>query len=269
MFTTFTRATAGVFALALLGFSSCQKDESRVTLMPKAAPTLSVATTTPDLVLTTTNANTVGDTLTFTAADFGYQSATAYTLQIDKKGGDFSNPQSFDSGTSAGAFTLTKAQLANAFFALGVPYNATAQVDVRVVASVSATTPKQTSSVVTLTGTPSPVCVPNTTGRTWSLIGLAGVDWNTDVALTYDCYSQTFRARVALKADEFKFRANNDWSVNLGTKKSTSDVSNTTLAKGESLVGGNNNLQITTAGTDTVILAPSADGTTGTVTVKP
>lgn len=269
MFTTFTRATAGVFALALLGFSSCQKDESRVTLSPKAAPTLSVASTTPDLVLTSANANTTGDTFTFTAADFGYQSATAYTLQIDKKGGDFSNPQSFDSGTSAGAFTLTKAQLANAFFALGVPYNTSAQVDVRVVASVSANTPKQASSVVTLTATPSPVCVSNTTGRTWSIIGPAGTDWNTDKALTYDCYSQTFQARLPLNAAEFKFRANNDWSVNFGTAQATSSVTMSTLAKGLALVNGNNNLQITTAGTYTVILAPSADGTSGTVTIKP
>ncbi|GAA4497106.1 hypothetical protein GCM10023172_11490 [Hymenobacter ginsengisoli] len=269
MFTSITRATAGLLTLALLGFSSCQKDETKVTLTPKAAPALSVATTTPDLVLSTANANSTGDTFTFTAADFGYQSATSYSLQIDKKGGDFSSPQSFDGGTSAGAITLTKAQLANAFFALGVPYGASGQVDARVVASVSPNATKQSSSVVTLSATPTPVCVPNTTGRTWSLIGPAGTDWGTDVALTYDCYSQTFKARLPLQAAEFKFRANNDWSVNFGTTQATTAITMSSLAQGITLTNGNNNLQITTAGTYNIVLAPSADGKSGTVTIKP
>lgn len=269
MNTWFTRAAAGLLACAALNLTSCKKDESQVVLTTAAAPTLTASTTSPDLVLTTTNANATAATFTYTAADFGFPAATTYTLQIDKKGGNFSSPQTFAAGTSAGTVSLTRSQLANAYFNLGTAYGATAQVDARVVASVSAAAPSQTSQVVTLTATPTPVCVPNTTGRTWSLIGPAGTDWNTDKPLTYDCYSQTFKATMKLNVGEFKFRANNDWTVNFGVTAATSTVTTSSLASGISLVNNNNNLQITTAGTYNIVLAPSADGTSGSVTIKP
>lgn len=259
-----TRFATGAFALLVLSVASCKKDESQVVLKSAAAPALTTSTTTPDLVLTTTNANATGATFTYTAADFGFPSVTTYTLQIDKKGGNFSNPQTFNGGSTAGTITLSKSQLANAYFALGTSYGATAQVDTRIVASVSPTAPTQVSPVVTLTATPTPVCIPNSTGRTWSIIGPAGADWNTDKALTYDCYTQTFKATMPLNAGEFKFRANNDWGVNLGGSGS--------LATGATLKPGGDNLSIATAGTYTITLSVNTDGTNtvtgGTATVK-
>lgn len=264
MNTWFTRVASGAFALLVLSVASCKKDESQVVLKSAAAPALTASTTTPDLVLTTTNANTTGATFTYTAADFGFQSVTTYTLQIDKKGGDFSSPQTFTAGSTAGAVSLTKSQLANAYFALGTAYGATAQVDTRVVASVGASAPTQVSPVITLTATPTPVCIPNATGRNWSLIGPAGTDWNTDKALTYDCYTQTFKSTMKLNAGEFKFRANNDWGVNLGGTGS--------LATGATLTTNGANLSIATAGTYTITLSVNTDGTNavtgGTATVK-
>lgn len=275
MTTWFTRVAVGAFALVALSFSSCKKDETQVVAKNVAAPSLMSSTATPDLVLTATNSSATAATFTYTAADFGYAAAVTYSLQIDKKGGNFTNPQTFNGGTTAGTITLTKAQLANAFFTLGVVSGTTAQVDTRVVAllttTASVSTPTQASSVVTLTGTPTvapPACTPNTTGRTWSLIGPAGTDWNTDRALTYDCYTQTFKATMSLNVGEFKFRANNDWTVNFGTAGNTSAITLGSLAQGIPLVNNNNNLQIPTAGTYTITLAPSADGTTATVTIK-
>lgn len=53
----------------------------------------------------------------------------------------------------------------------------------------------------------------------WSIIGLAVGGWETtnDVALTYDAANKVYSATVDLVAGEFKFRANQDWTVNLGT----------------------------------------------------
>lgn len=265
MTTWFTRAAAGAFALAVLGVASCKKDESQVVLQTAAAPSLTTSTAAPDLVLTTTNANATAATFTYTAADFGFPAVTTYTLQLDKKGGNFSSPQTFNGGSTAGTITLTKSQLANAYFALGTAYGATAQVDARVVASVSASAPTQISPVVTLTATPTPVCIPNTSGRNWSIIGPAGADWNTDKALTYDCYTQTFKATMPLNVGEFKFRANNDWGTNLGSGTGT-------LSSGASLTNGGPNLSIATAGTYTITLSVTTDAsnnvTGGTATVK-
>ncbi|MGI4834565.1 MAG: SusE domain-containing protein [Janthinobacterium lividum] len=266
MNTWFTRVATGAFALLVLGVTACKKDESQVVLKSSAAPALTASTATPDLVLTTTNANATGATFTYTAADFGFSSVTTYSLQIDKKGGNFSSPQTVSTGATAGTFTLTKSQLANAFFALGYAYGATSQVDVRVVASVSASAPTQVSPVVTLTATPTPVCIPNTTGRNWSLIGPAGVDWSTDKALTYDCYTQTFKATMPLNVGEFKLRANNDWTEALGGA-----AANLATGASVSLTGGN--LSIAKAGTYNITLAVSVDDqkkiTGGTLTVKP
>lgn len=273
MTTLFTRFAAVAFALTALNLTSCKKDESQVVINPSAAPTLAANTTTPNLVLSATNGSDVSTTFTLTPANYGFQAVVNYELQVDKKGGNFSAPQIFSIGTSASTFSLTRSQLATTYFKLGyVSGTANSAVDVRVVATVGSGLSPQVSQVVTLTATPTvapPACTPNTTGRTWSLIGPAGTDWNTDIPLTYDCNTQTFKAKLSLSAAEFKFRANNDWTVNFGTAGATSDITITALANGVPLVNGKNNLQITTAGTYNIELAPDATGTTGTVTVKP
>ena len=262
-----------VFAALLMTATSCKKDETQIVAVNAGAPTLTSSTTTPDLVLTATNPSTPAATFTYTGANFGYQAAITYTLQLDKKGGDFSNPVTYDGGIAPGKITLTTQQLYNAFIKLGGVSGTLKQVDARVTATLSSTSPaKQVSPVVTLTATPTaapPACVPNTTGRTWSLIGPAGTDWNTDIPLIYDCNTQTFKAKLALNAAEFKFRANNDWTVNFGTAGATSAITTAALAAGVPLVNNNNNLQITTAGTYNIELTPDPSGTSGSVTIKP
>jgi hypothetical protein len=58
----------------------------------------------------------------------------------------------------------------------------------------------------------------STTKTTWSLVGDAIIDWNTDTPMTYDVTSGTWIVNsVAIKASGgFKFRANNDWPINYG-----------------------------------------------------
>jgi hypothetical protein len=53
---------------------------------------------------------------------------------------------------------------------------------------------------------------------TWGLVGDATTNgWNgPDMKLTYDSYSDKWRAIVKLKDGEIKFRKNNDWGVNYG-----------------------------------------------------
>ncbi|MFD1294522.1 SusE domain-containing protein [Lutibacter holmesii] len=53
---------------------------------------------------------------------------------------------------------------------------------------------------------------------TWGLVGDATENsWDgPDMPLTYDSYSDTWKAIVTLGTGEWKFRLNNDWSVNYG-----------------------------------------------------
>lgn len=56
------------------------------------------------------------------------------------------------------------------------------------------------------------------TPYTWGLVGSATANgWDgPDMPLTYDSYTDTWRIVAKLSTGEFKFRLNNDWSVNLG-----------------------------------------------------
>lgn len=261
----------GFCALVVLSLTSaCKKDETQAVLTPGAAPTLQASTTTPNLALTTANINASAVTFTYSAANFGYPAAATYTLQFDKKGGNFASPVTFTGGTAAGATSLTTAQLVNIFSSLGYPFSSASQVDVRVVASVGAAAAPSTSPVVTLTGTPVPLCIPNTFGGNWGIVGPAAGGWPgatpTDRMLTYDCYTQTFTLRTALTAGALKFRANQDWGTNLGGPS-------TSLAMGATLALNGPDLNITTPGTYTITLTIKTDASGavsgGSVTIKP
>ncbi|MEJ7665732.1 MAG: hypothetical protein WKG07_42545 [Hymenobacter sp.] len=41
--------------------------------------------------------------------------------------------------------------------------------------------------------------------QAWGIIGPAGVSWDMDITLTYDCVAKTYSYTGALKADEFRF----------------------------------------------------------------
>ncbi|HET9502693.1 MAG TPA: SusE domain-containing protein [Hymenobacter sp.] len=266
----------GLCALVLLGLTSaCNKEETRAVLTPGAAPTLKASTTTPDLALTTANKDAAAVTLTYSAADFGYSPAATYTLQFDKKGGNFASPITLPGGTVAGATPVTTAQLVNIFSSLGYPFNSASQVDVRVVASVSAAVAPAISPVVTLTGTPVPLCIANTNGD-WGIVGTAVDGWpgnplpatQPDRMLTYDCYTQTFTLRTTFTAGAFKLRANKAWSTSLGAATATYSY-----PAGVALSTSGGDLMITTPGTYTVTLTltnnASGSLTGGTVTLKP
>jgi starch-binding outer membrane protein SusE/F len=52
---------------------------------------------------------------------------------------------------------------------------------------------------------------------TWGVIGSATADgWNSDQDMTWDDVNKVLTATLALSAGEIKFRANNNWNVNLG-----------------------------------------------------
>ena len=51
----------------------------------------------------------------------------------------------------------------------------------------------------------------------WGIIGAATPGgWNTSTALTYNSTTKKWEGTVTLTAGEFKFRANDAWTINLG-----------------------------------------------------
>ena len=94
------------------------------------------------------------------------------------------------------------------------------------------------------------------TAMTYSLtlingIGLIGPaqagGWDTDTDLAYDAESGLWKGTVELAADEYKFRANDDWAINWGGAL-------------DALTQGGGNLKIEEAGTYAIELAALCDG---------
>lgn len=236
----------------LFVFSACEKDETQATLTPSNSPTLTTATT--SVVLNQANETRTAITYTWTPVasfkwdnvDHPYNPAVTYSLQIDKQGNSFATPVSLAAGNGP-TTALRVDSLNSALNSLGLNPGTATPVEVRLRASYAANSPIY-SPVLPLTATAYRVCLPPNADR-WSIIGPAGVDWNTDVQLRYDCDTRTYKLTRALNVGEFKFRKNNDWVVNYGSTTPRNASGTAPLD-----TNNNNNIVITTAGVYTITL---------------
>ncbi|GAB3867394.1 hypothetical protein GCM10028824_09700 [Hymenobacter segetis] len=264
--------TALLAGLLAVSFTSCKKDEIRTTATFSDAPKLSSNTTNAGVLL---RANKDNDAVTYTWTPYTYTlsdnttstSPVIYTLQISADGA-FANPYELVAGTDkAASLKLTVGQLNAALINLKAPLTKASTLQVRLKTFVANNESAIYSNAVSISATPYDECVaPNS--DTWSLIGLAGVDWSTDVPLKWSCSENAYVVTMALNADEFKFRRNNDWAVNLGG--AGSGVTTLTVGGTTALATGNPpNLKIGTAGTYTIKLKVTGSGATtaGTVTL--
>ncbi|OON65797.1 hypothetical protein B0919_23185 [Hymenobacter sp. CRA2] len=208
----------------LFAFSACEKDETQATLTPSNSPTLRASTN--SVVLTQANAAQTAITYTWTPissfswqnASSEYQPAVTYTIQLDRQGNNFASPANISAGNGP-TTALTVEALNTSLNTLGLAPGTATPLEARLRASYAANAPLY-SEVLPLTATAYRVCVAprDASGAeiVWSIIGPAGVDWDTDVVLTYDCDTRTYGTTRALNAGEFKFRRNRDWGTNYG-----------------------------------------------------
>jgi hypothetical protein len=271
----FTKFALAALALASVSFSACKKDEVRATLTPSNNPTLT--STTNAVVLTQANASQTAATYTWTPvksldwanAENTYKPAITYYLQIDKKGNNFGAPVSIIAGAGP-TTTLTVGDLNTSLGTLGVTAGTATDLEVRLNASYASNS-TTVSNALPLKATTYDFCAQPASSKAWAIIGQAAKGWGDtdDVAMTYDCASQSYTYTGPFKADEFKFRyGGNDattgkWKADLGGVSST----------GGPLTPGGPNLKIAAAGTYTVVLKPgplTADGkaTGGSYTIK-
>src|SRR5207237_10319596 len=74
--------------IALVAFSSCQKDEDKLVLQPGGTLALTPSTTTP--ALSSTNATGSAVVFNWTPAQYGFSAPVVYSLQFGKAGTNFS-----------------------------------------------------------------------------------------------------------------------------------------------------------------------------------
>ena len=235
-----------VAAFALTALVSCKKDEVKITAAPSG--TLALTSSTNSAVLL--QANETQNAFTFTwnpisiaISDGSMAQPVKYQLQVAKTADGFGYPAVIDAGMG-----MTKAvnvkDFNEALTFIGLPSKVSSPAYVRVAAVVGADAHTFVSNAVPITVTPYTVCLPPAGASAWSIIGPAGVDWSTDVPLTYNCTTNTFDVTRTLNAGEFKFRANKDWGTNYGSNSNT----------GGALVAGGSNIAVTTAGVHTIKL---------------
>ena len=304
---------------AIVAFSCTQDDvEDRPVITPGNAPVLTAPSSGAIYELLPADATTTVERFTWDSADFGGAVEVTYSVQMDKKGGDFTAPQTLGSVVSANQVAVTVEVMNAAALTLkATPFVATDFI-IRIVATTGASTtivsetttaivvkpyttesPKlwlpgsyQGASGYTSDWTPSkapqlessgygktdfegfvyfdapgnykmtaqPAWGPvdygmgasagtidpkggdinmpaagyylfkadtdptkltySATATAWGIIGSATPGgWDNSTAMTYDKTSKLWKVTAVLTGAEFKFRANNAWTYNLGKLK--------------------------------------------------
>lgn len=226
---------AAVVCALGLSITACEKDENRVVINPSAMPALTVSNNAPG-ALTRANANDPGVTFSWSPAEFGYQAAVTYSLEIDKAGNNFASPRVFPMGNDRSK-AFTKGELNQIYNDLDCNLPAAppaTALQARVRASVGDKFAPSMSQVLTVTATPFQAQV--APADSWGIIGDATVNgWNSDADLTYDFCSGTYKiSNFRLDAaGAFKFRANDAWTNNLGgTAAATPNTASPVLTAG-------------------------------------
>lgn len=133
----------------------CEKEETRAVATDGKAATLTASATT--LVLTKPNASNTAVTFTATKADFGFQAAVAYTLQLAVKGTNFASPKEIALDAKALSKTYTVIDLNALFLSMGLPTSVNSNVEARVKSTISATAAPVYSNVIGMVVNPYPL----------------------------------------------------------------------------------------------------------------
>ncbi|MDF7811029.1 SusE domain-containing protein [Hymenobacter sp. YC55] len=152
-----TQAATGLFALAAVVLTSCEKDETRVVLTPTTTPTLTASTTNAGVLVAGNAANNAA-TYSWTPLAFDVSESqkvgvtVAYNVEFAQAGSNFANAASLDAGNGT-TKTFTVGEINNALIRAGLTPGKSGQVDVRLRANYSANQEPLYSNATTLTGT--------------------------------------------------------------------------------------------------------------------
>lgn len=212
MKTLYTKFLGAVAAAMLL--ASCEKDEIQAVMNPTAAvePTLSAQT----VVLLKDDAAKDALTISWAKPDFGFDAAPAYTVLIDKKGGDFAKATAV---SVAGELkkTFKVSELNSILTGLGLAAGTASDVDVKVQSTLG---PKTTLVSAVKTFKATPYLDRLDLSSNWGVVGSAAANgWDgPDMPFYKTDKAGVFAAYVTLKDGEIKFRQDNKWDVNYGDK---------------------------------------------------
>lgn len=205
-----------LFILTLCSFAllSCEKDEDQAILRVGTAPMLQASAS--NIVLTEEDAANDAVVLTWNEADFGYDAAVEYTLQIDTAGNNFATPYTVSMGSD-----LEKSWTVEELNTLLTKLKYTAEeanaVPIRIMASVSEMVNPVYSNPVTVTVTPYSTFVEP--GYLYVPGGYQG--WSVDNAPALISVEDNgiylgVISFVGADSKEFKFTPQRNWNTDYG-----------------------------------------------------
>jgi hypothetical protein len=206
----------------LLIFFGCEEEERGPVVGVFTPPSLSSPSGGTSYVLTEDDAEVTMATFTWSAADFGFSSATSYTVQLDKTGGDFSSP--IDLGTTSKLELVSTVGDVNGKLLLAniIPDIST-DFDLRVRAVIHAEVDTLFSSIATISITPYDVIIIYPSlyipGNYQAASGY-GADWSpADAPEIYSLLDNNkYEGYVYMEGtgNMFKFTDLPNWDVNWG-----------------------------------------------------
>ncbi|MBS7563748.1 SusE domain-containing protein [Mucilaginibacter sp. Bleaf8] len=138
-------------SIMLLMLSSCKKDETKAYSSLGSTGTLTASTTAPALSLETAANTAVTFSFPETSVS-GTKAVVTYTLQVDKKGNNFTRPTEIAAAVPSTVITVDA--LNTALHNLGLADGVETQVEIRVKSAIAANADATYSNALTLTVTP-------------------------------------------------------------------------------------------------------------------
>jgi len=204
--------TKSLIALFTVLAISCSTDdvEDRPVVTPIDAPVLLAPEANNSYILAIENAANQAERFVWTGANFDQDVAINYTLQLDKAGNEFANPQDLGSVIGTTQLSVSVETLNTKVIAAGGEAFEAGTYEVRVKASVNGTFEPMYSNANTISVTPYVAIIPPLylVGAPQAYYGLGGWDNTTAIALRYvgNGTTKIYEAYVKVApGDGFKF----------------------------------------------------------------
>lgn len=139
--------TLAIVSTLFIGCTSDDNIEDRPIFELAEAPVITAPDAGAAYVFTLETKDLLAERFTFTDADFNFDSATIYAVQVDLEGNEFANAQELGSGNSL-QIPVSVDSFNNAALALGLTPGEATNVEVRIEATVGEGTPQYSESRV-------------------------------------------------------------------------------------------------------------------------
>ena len=198
----------GFFALAI-GFTACEDDNIKAVLKTDVAPNTLNAPASGNYVLVMENKDQAMETFTWTAPDFGFKAGVNYRVQIDYAGNNFADAKEIAS-TNGLRSEINTGEVNDILLGMGLTPDEAADIEVRVVSSISNQFEPVYSNAITITVTPYATSFP----PIWGMgAGLKG--WGPWPANAVEWQSTSFRKYETIayftSGETFRWFGQQDW----------------------------------------------------------